>query len=149
MSAPVEKPADANTAPAPIMNQQQQQPVQPAAGAPAHAPAQGGPINDQDMKVWTTRANDILARPSEHLNSSSPAGAQSWAAGFFDCFNPIDTCLVTCCLPCVTFGKAQHRMHRSGELEGYEPVNTSVSKKKMDGQRVKKNVLFLLLITFK
>ncbi|KAJ3498483.1 hypothetical protein NLG97_g1089 [Lecanicillium saksenae] len=99
---------------------QEQKPVQ------ASAPAQNnGPINDQDTKFWTDKANDFLARPSEHINSKSPDGAQSWFAGFFDCFQPIDTCLITWCLPCITFGQVQHRMHRSGNLEGYEPVNTS------------------------
>lgn len=110
---------------------QQQQPMAqtqtPAASTPAAAPANSSPIKDDDVKIWSTRANDILARPSEHINSSSSANAQSWFAGFFDCFNPIDSCLVTCCVPCVTFGKTFHRMHHDSELQGYEPVNTSVS----------------------
>lgn len=89
--------------------------------------ASNGPINDADVKMWTDRLNDVLARPSEHLNSKSPEGSQSWFAGFFDCFNPIDTCLISWCLPCVTFGRAHHRMHKDPELNGYEFVNTSVS----------------------
>ncbi|OAQ96372.1 hypothetical protein LLEC1_01857 [Akanthomyces lecanii] len=104
----------------------QEKSAQASAPVQTSAPVQAsGPVKDQDVKYWTDRANDLLARPSEHIHSRSPAGAQSWFAGFFDCFNPIDSCLITCCLPCVTFGKVQHRMQHSVELEGYEPVNTS------------------------
>ncbi|ATY64797.1 DUF614 domain protein [Cordyceps militaris CM01] len=103
---------------------QEQKPA--TASAPVVQPAaHKGPVDDQEVKFWTDRANDFLARPSEHINSHSPAGAQAWYAGFFDCFNPIDTCLITWCLPCVTFGQVQHRMQRSVDLEGYQPVNTS------------------------
>lgn len=120
----------------PIQPVQQQQVPVDATATPATAsngthaaaaPAHGGPIDDQDVKLWSDRAKDILARPSEHLNSRSAAGAQSWFAGFFDCINPVDTCLITCCVPCVTFGKTHHRMHKDSGLKGYEPVNTSVS----------------------
>ncbi|EJP71041.1 Protein PLANT CADMIUM RESISTANCE 3 [Beauveria bassiana] len=105
---------------------QESAPAQQQAPAQASAPVQrNGVVNDQDVKFWTDRANDFLARPSEHIHSRSPNGAQSWFAGFFDCFNPIDTCLITWCLPCVTFGQVQHRIQRSGELEGFEPLNTS------------------------
>ncbi|KAM3517422.1 hypothetical protein NHJ13051_008994 [Beauveria bassiana] len=105
---------------------QESAPAQQQAPAQASAPVQrNGVVNDQDVKFWTDRANDFLARPSEHIHSRSPHGAQSWFAGFFDCFNPIDTCLITWCLPCVTFGQVQHRIQRSGELEGFEPLNTS------------------------
>lgn len=119
------------------VNNEAQAPIEPVAAAPvtetkapAAAPAAastGGPIDQDDLKRWTDRANDILARPSEHLNSSSAPGAQPWYAGFFDCFNPVDSCLITCCVPCVTFGKAHHRIHKDPSLKGYEPVNTSVS----------------------
>ncbi|OAA73726.1 DUF614 domain protein [Cordyceps fumosorosea ARSEF 2679] len=118
----------------PIQEQQQQQQQQqvvnekPVTNAPAptttHGRA-GGHINDQEVQFWKERGHDLLARPSEHINSRSPAGAQPWYAGFFECFSPVDTCLITCCLPCVTFGQVHHRMQRSAELEGYEPINTS------------------------
>lgn len=103
-----------------------QQQYQTQAPPQTSQPASNGPINDADMKLWTDRLNDVLARPSEHINSKSPQGAQSWFAGFFDCFNPIDTCLISWCVPCVTFGRAHHRMHKDPELSGYEVVNTSV-----------------------
>ncbi|KAK9287784.1 hypothetical protein L1049_016224 [Liquidambar formosana] len=28
-----------------------------------------------------------------------------WATGLFDCANDMGTCLITCCLPCITFGQ--------------------------------------------
>jgi len=94
-----------------------------ANGAPAAAPA--GPVNDQDIELWKNKFNEVLAKPSEHINSKSPADAREWQSGFFGCCNPIDTCLITWCLPCVTFGKTFHRTHKSATMEGYEPINTT------------------------
>lgn len=147
---------------APVTNEAQAAPIQPVAAepAPAAAPvtdtkpatapapgaATGGPIDQDDVKRWTDRANDILARPSEHLNSSSAPGAQPWYAGFFDCFNPVDSCLITCCVPCVTFGKAHHRIHKDPSLKGYEPVNTSVSTICIDVTDSKKSEERLLIL---
>jgi Cys-rich protein (TIGR01571 family) len=93
-----------------------------AAPAPA---ANQGPINDKDMEHWKSRINEVLAKPSEHVNSKSPETAQPFHNGFFSCLSPIDLCLFTYCLPCVTFGKTHHRLHKSANLEGYEPINTT------------------------
>jgi hypothetical protein len=87
----------------------------------------GGAIDEQDLHDWKVRVNDVLSRPGDHINSRSPQGAQSWFAPIFGCFNPIDTCLMSWCLPCVTFGKTHHRLRKNGNLDGYEPINTSVS----------------------
>jgi Cys-rich protein (TIGR01571 family) len=85
----------------------------------------GGPLDDQDVNDWKNRFNEVLARPSEHMNSKSPEGSQSWYSQFFGCLTPVDTCLITWCLPCITFGKTHHRLRKNGNLDGYEPVNTS------------------------
>jgi hypothetical protein len=85
-----------------------------------------GPISESDIEDWKNRFNHVLAQPAEYLNNSSPDTAQSWHSGFFDCFNPIDTCLITWCVPCVTFGKTHHRLRKNGNLDGWEPINTSV-----------------------
>ncbi len=95
-----------------------------AAPAPAQNP--NSPINDKDVDDWKNRFNEVLAKPGEHINSKSPEGAQEWTTPFFGCFSPIDLCLMTWCVPCVTFGKTHHRLRKQGNLEGYEPVNTSV-----------------------
>ncbi|ROT42036.1 PLAC8-domain-containing protein [Sodiomyces alkalinus F11] len=87
--------------------------------------ARAGPIDNRDVEEWTQRFNEVLAKPGEVIHSSSPASAQSWNNSLFACFNPIDLCLVSCCLPCVTFGKTHHRLNRDANLDGYEPVNTS------------------------
>jgi len=84
-----------------------------------------GPIDNRDIEGWTKRFNDVLAKPADVINSKSPETAQTWHAALFGCFDPIDLCLMTWCLPCVTFGKTHHRIHKNGNLEGYEPVNTS------------------------
>ncbi|CAF3626678.1 unnamed protein product [Fusarium graminearum] len=98
--------------------------------APAPAPAQtnthnSGPIDHNDLEEWRSRFNDVLARPSEHVNSKSPETSQPWQNSFFGCFSPISLCAITCCVPCVTFGKTHHRLQKNKNLEGYEPVNTS------------------------
>jgi len=92
--------------------------------APQETPKQG-PISDNDVEEWKARFNDVLARPSEHVNQKSPPNAQPWYNSLFACFSPIDLCLITCCIPCVTFGKTHHRLRKNGSLEGYEPINTS------------------------
>lgn len=89
-------------------------------------PAQKGPIDNDVIQEWSQRANDVLEKPAEVLNSKSPEDAAPWHAGLFECFTPIDLCLTTYFLPCVTFGKTHHRLRNNGSLEGYQPVNTSV-----------------------
>jgi Cys-rich protein (TIGR01571 family) len=98
----------------------------PPAAAPATNGANNsGPINDRDMEDWKNRFNDVFAKPSEHINAPEIEGSQDWQNSFFGCCNPIDTCLITYCLPCVTFGKTHHRTRKNANMEGYEPINTS------------------------
>ncbi|RYO74287.1 hypothetical protein DL766_007016 [Monosporascus sp. MC13-8B] len=82
-------------------------------------------IDNRDVEDWKNRFNEVLAKPGDVVNSRSPADAQPWYASFFGCFNPVDLCLMTWCLPCVTFGKTHHRLRENGNLDGYEPINTS------------------------
>ncbi|KAH7178171.1 PLAC8 family-domain-containing protein [Fusarium sp. MPI-SDFR-AT-0072] len=84
-----------------------------------------GPIDHNDLNEWKDRFNDVLARPSEHVNSKSPESSQPWQNSFFGCFSPVSLCAITCCVPCVTFGKTHHRLRKNGNLQGYEPINTS------------------------
>lgn len=97
-----------------------------AAPAPQNGQPAAGPVNDQDVEDWKSRINAVLAQPAEVLNSKSPEGAGAWYADLFGCFDPIDTCLMSWCLPCVTFGKTHHRLRKDPSLQGYEPINTSV-----------------------
>ncbi|KAL6887939.1 PLAC8 domain-containing protein [Trichoderma evansii] len=116
MSAPTETAVAPDAAPvaAPV-----QAPVQ------SSAPAHSSPISNDDVNHWKDRFNDVLSRPGDHINSRSPAGASQWSSSLFDCFSPIETCLLACYLPCIVFGRTHHRVNKSGKLEGYEPVNTS------------------------
>ena len=119
-------------------------PVDHSVAPPAPAPAKGGPIDNHDVDDWKNRFNHVLGNAGEVINSKSSGDAQEWSSGFFGCCNPIDTCksictqdsrfeltrlkgLLTYCCPCVTFGKIHHRYKKNGSLEGYEPINTSVS----------------------
>lgn len=134
MSAPA--PAQDQIAPAqaPVAETQAYPPAAPApqgAAAPAAAhghgsSAAGGAISDRDVAEWKDRFNHVLAKPSEVVHSRSPAGASAWHESFFGCFSPVDLCCITWCLPCITFGKTHHRLRRDANLEGYEPINTSV-----------------------
>ena len=87
---------------------------------------QPGAVDNDDVQFWTNKVNDVLSRPGEVLQSKSSAEASTWHNAFFSCFEPIDLCLITWCLPCITFGKTHHLLHKDGNLAGYQPVNTSV-----------------------
>lgn len=109
--------------------------------APVAAPA--SLINPHDVDDWKSRFNEVLADTSK-ITAPGPTDAKSWTNAFFGCFSPIDLCLVTWCLPCVspplhspptervtnpisqvTFGKTHHRTRKSAAMTGYEPINTS------------------------
>ncbi|KAK2604073.1 hypothetical protein N8I77_007032 [Diaporthe amygdali] len=97
----------------------------PAYSQTAPQRASPGPIDNHDVEDWKQRFNTVLAKPSEHVKSASPPTAQAWRSSFFRCCSPVDLCLVTYCLPCITFGKTHHRLRKDGKMEGYEPINTS------------------------
>ncbi|KAK4171591.1 PLAC8 family-domain-containing protein [Triangularia setosa] len=84
-----------------------------------------GPISDADVAEWKDKFNKVFAAPSEHFNSKSPATAQPWTHNFWNFVNPLETCLMTWCLPCVVFARTHHRVNKSASLRGYEPINTS------------------------
>jgi len=91
----------------------------PAPAAPMQATAQ-----DDDVAHWINRARDALNHP-ETITAKVPPTAQSWHTRFVEFFNPIDTCFITCCCPCVTFGKTHHRLHHDPQLTDYSAVNPS------------------------
>ena len=74
-----------------------------------------------DVTEWTTRLNETL---KDHSHITAPQGTAEWEHGLFECFNPIDTCLMTWCCPCVTFGKTHHRLRR-GDVSSWSPLNAS------------------------
>jgi Cys-rich protein (TIGR01571 family) len=93
--------------------------------APASNTHNNGPINNNDIEDWKNRFNEVLAKPGDHINAPEHENSRDWNSGFFGCCSPIDTCLITWCLPCITFGKTHHITRKGGNLEGYEPINTS------------------------
>ena len=84
---------------------QQEQPQGQQPAQPAQPGAAAGPIDPKDVQWWMDQLNGTLKDVGGAINQQSPAGASSWSNGFFDCFNPIDTCLLTWFCPCVTFGR--------------------------------------------
>ncbi|XWS34458.1 hypothetical protein CRYUN_Cryun21dG0040200 [Craigia yunnanensis] len=38
-------------------------------------------------------------------NCMQTAGNFPWSTGLFDCFSDVPNCCITCCCPCITFGK--------------------------------------------
>jgi len=76
----------------------------------------------KDIDHWTGRLNHAAA--NSHTVTDIQGDAP-WSSGFFECFNPIDTCLMTWCCPCVTFGRTHHRLHKDANLAGYSAVNAS------------------------
>jgi hypothetical protein len=63
-------------------------PVQPTTNQQAST----GLIDDRDVQHWKQKLSDLLAKPSEHLESKSPETAREFHNGLFGCFMPIDTC---------------------------------------------------------
>ena len=88
-----------------------------------------GPVDiDQgDVQYWINSFNEAAADPNGHINSKSPAGASSWTNSFWHCLSPIETCLMGCFLPCVTFSRTYHRLHKDEHLKDWQPVNATVS----------------------
>ncbi|RMZ89146.1 hypothetical protein DV736_g3620, partial [Chaetothyriales sp. CBS 134916] len=91
---------------------------------PTTAPAQQGVVDQKDVNEWVGRFNAALA-DTKTITANATPDARPWSEGFFSCFNPIDTCAITCCLPCVTFGKTHHRIRKDSNLQGYNFVNAS------------------------
>ncbi|KAF2657327.1 PLAC8-domain-containing protein [Lophiostoma macrostomum CBS 122681] len=83
----------------------------------------GGVIDKNELNGWVQRFNTAVN--TKAWSNASPADAKPWSSGLFGCFSPPDLCLLTCCLPCVTFGKTHHRLRKNGDMQGYEPINTS------------------------
>ncbi|KAF2431900.1 PLAC8-domain-containing protein [Tothia fuscella] len=113
---------DTHNAQAPVYNDQA--PVNNAQAPVAAVPAKQGPIDNKDVDDWKNRFNAALANPQE-ITGPAAHDARPWHAGMFECFSPIDTCAITCCVPCVTFGKTHHRTRKHANMEGYNAVNTS------------------------
>jgi hypothetical protein len=59
---------------------------------PTNQQASAGLIDDKDVEHWKQKFSDLLAKPSEHLESKSPETAREFHTGLFECFTPIDTC---------------------------------------------------------
>jgi hypothetical protein len=68
--------------------------VPPAGAAPAKS---GGAIDAHDVEDWKNRFNEVLSKPSEHINSKSPEDSREWNFGFWGCCNPIDLCKLPTC----------------------------------------------------
>jgi len=92
----------------------------PAAAAAPQTTAHG----DDDAADWINRIKAVAAKP-EILTAPPPQGAVPWHNRMVEFFDPVDTCLVTWCCPCVTFGKTHHRLRKDANMVGYSPVNTS------------------------
>ncbi|KAG9253214.1 PLAC8 family-domain-containing protein [Emericellopsis atlantica] len=68
--------------------------------------------------------------PQEHQSDQLEAPAtqvpqprsSNWENGICSCFSQCDTCLMSCCLPCITYGKTQTRM-RDPSLRSYSALN--------------------------
>ena len=59
---------------------------------PTTQQASAGLIDDKDVEHWKQKFSDLLAKPSEHLESKSAETAREYHSGLFGCFSQIDTC---------------------------------------------------------
>ncbi|OAL49275.1 PLAC8-domain-containing protein [Pyrenochaeta sp. DS3sAY3a] len=79
-------------------------------------------IDPTIINNWKAKFNRSLENGK--LSSKTESG-RPWSSSLWGCFSPPDLCCITCCVPCVTFGKTYHRMEHNGDMSTYEPVNTS------------------------
>jgi hypothetical protein len=51
-------------------------------------------VHGDDVNNWIERAKHTLNKP-DHITKPATAaqGARPWNTGFFDCFNPIESCM--------------------------------------------------------
>lgn len=124
------QPAAAQQAPAqepyPDPHQNPQQGPYSPPPPPAH-----GPLDSRDVGEWNQRINHALADPAQQIQNATVSGPEvgKWHESYCGFCSPIDLCLVTWCLPCLTFGKTHHRLRWGGNMENYEPLNTSVRER--------------------
>lgn len=86
-------------------------------GSPSHGLPGGG---GGEVAQWNQH-------PSSHA-MAGPSGPNDgkWLTPYCGFCSPIDLSLITWCLPCLTYGQTHHRLRWSGNMENYEPMNTSV-----------------------
>lgn len=108
--------------------------------SPHQAPLQGpyqpqqpihGPLDNSEVAQWNQHPDQAIATPSRQLHESSVKGPDpgKWHAPYCGFCSPIDLSLITWCLPCLTFGQTHHRLRWGGNMESYEPLNSSVIQK--------------------
>jgi len=73
---------------------------------------------------WIGRVRDFVNKPNV-VTDKAPEQHQEWHFRMFGCFSPIDTCFITWCCPCITFGKTHHRLRGDPNLTNYSMVNGS------------------------
>lgn len=102
-----------------------------------------GVVDQADVNDWISRFNAAVA-DSTIITAPAVDNAQPWHSPFFGCLTPINTCkkvmhgpsrgreltvrtgAITCCVPCVTFGKTHHRSRKDAKLQGYSCINATV-----------------------
>lgn len=116
-------------------------PVSAAPKAANPSPA----IDTNDIDDWRNRVNIFLDGPTQAAaDAEANPPVEKWHTNLFGyvracsmylrytdlchrCCTPFETCCVTSCCPCITFGKTYHRMNKDSTMKGYSPINTTVS----------------------
>ncbi|KAJ9660355.1 hypothetical protein H2201_006936 [Coniosporium apollinis] len=95
-------------------------PVDAAPKAANPSPA----VDANDINDWCNRVNNFLDGPTEAAAvANANAAAEKWHTNLFGCCTPFETCCMTSCCPCITFGKTYHRMNKDSTMKGYSPIN--------------------------
>ncbi|KAF2799829.1 PLAC8-domain-containing protein [Melanomma pulvis-pyrius CBS 109.77] len=50
---------------------------------------------------------------------------QEWHHRGSACCSPCGTCVLSCCCPCITYGRTHHRVKNDGNMQGYSCCNLS------------------------
>ncbi|KAF2020139.1 PLAC8-domain-containing protein [Aaosphaeria arxii CBS 175.79] len=51
------------------------------------------------------------------------AQEQEWHHKGSSCCSPFGTCMLSCCCPCITYGRAKYRVKNDGNMNGYSCCN--------------------------
>ncbi|KAK0385800.1 hypothetical protein NLU13_6977 [Sarocladium strictum] len=66
-----------------------------------------------------------MASMSQSQLGPSRNDGQNWVTSLWSCCSPVGLCCMTCWLPCITYGKTDHRLRNNGNLEGYSCCNSA------------------------
>ncbi|CAI6341824.1 unnamed protein product [Periconia digitata] len=83
-----------------------------------------GPFNHEETVEWMNRPNQFI-KDKAWKNSTNDSSANKWSHSLLGCLTPPKLCCLSLCVPCVPFGRTQHRLRHNGDMATYNVCNSS------------------------